>query len=163
MLNTLAKHPLLAEKGAAAPSHDDRIADVQVSQFAPTNEPSRTRSDSLAGMIKRAGPARPAATPTATPAPVEPVHQNVVAEGDVPDISMIGLIRRGERPTISQPEIAAPSPASYDEAPKRRQLTVRISMGQFEKLDALARRTGQSYQDIQVKAIEQFLKGTLGQ
>ena len=41
---------------------------------------------------------------------------------------------------------------------KRRQLTVRIDMDKFEQLDRLAKLSGQTYQDIQSKALAAYLR-----
>jgi len=40
---------------------------------------------------------------------------------------------------------------------KRRQLTVRLAMEEFSKLDQYSRQTGKSYQEIQSQALETFL------
>ena len=41
---------------------------------------------------------------------------------------------------------------------QRRQLTVRLDMATFEKLDRLAKETGRTYQDIQAAAIRAYLE-----
>jgi uncharacterized protein (DUF4415 family) len=109
------------------------------------------------------------------------------SEPDVPQVSpdtpsLTGLIRRREvkRPNLfrEQADHAAAvalmaKRAALKVAPmvtpvldmkntgfakkQRRQLTVRLDMDTFEKLDRLAKQTGRTYQDIQADAIRAYL------
>jgi uncharacterized protein (DUF4415 family) len=115
-------------------------------------------------------------------APVERVPSAPHVSPDTP--SLTGLIRRREtkRPDLSreQADHAAAvalmaKRAALKMAPmvappvlnlkntgfakkQRRQLTVRLDMDTFEKLDQLAKQTGRTYQDIQADAIRAYLE-----
>jgi len=150
MLYSPQRSSILAEKGSAAPSHDDRIAERQASSYAPVADHVQVTEDNLSGLIKRKPSMhRPALhlAPAPDPAPDERVV----------DISVVGLIRRSGQPTRPDPQTAAPSPASHAIGHARKQLTVRINVDQFRRLEQIAQRTGRSYQDLQVSAIERYL------
>ena len=133
--NTATRQPLLSTKGAAAPSPARLMAQGQSHQpirHVPSPQIESMSVNSLAGLIKRASP------PTTQAAqPILPTSFNTPGEAKT-------------KPTPAPREAIAPI--------VRRQLTVRIHMAQFQKLDRLAQATNQSYQEIQTRALEVYLR-----
>lgn len=139
---TIMSQPLFSRKGAAAPSptaQSGYIAQQKLPSDAtpdttneqPANSATHPASD-LTGLIKRANPQHLCAVVPAnspyTPPAAPPEKKSVAAAA------------------------AKPEPT------QRRQLTLRIDMKTFKRLDDLARLSGQTYQKIQAKAVEDYLQ-----
>ncbi|MBT4890456.1 MAG: hypothetical protein HON65_12975 [Rhodospirillales bacterium] len=137
-LYTKTRQPLISTKGKAAPSPARLEAQCDLSQQPlQSHQPVRhvespqigiMPANNLAGLIKRSNPAR-----ILPPQPIE-------------TISFSAFKKQIDKPA-SKPE---PSPV-------RRQLTVRIEMTQFQKLEELALSTDKSFQEIQASALEEYL------
>lgn len=147
-----AANVVLAEKGSAAPSQDSRDLEPQAYTFVPNSHPEPTSESNLSDLIKRAPIHKSDERQVrgARPSVNESLPSSI-------DISVVGLIRRGPETPDRDGSIAAPSPVSVLKPARRKQLTVRISTDQFDRLREIAERTGRSYQDLQVSALARYL------
>jgi hypothetical protein len=150
---TAMRQSLFSSKGTAAPSPTVHTAPVQRFSREPTNEPINRAevlpSNGLAGLIKRASPGRTQPTEPVQPTVVQPYKKLEI-------IPRISLSNGDLDPTAFQARTANIEKIEQSSS-KRRQLTVRIEMEKFEQLDQLAKSTGQTYQDIQSKALDAYL------
>lgn len=140
---------LLAEKGRARPS----LFDVQeVNQSLSPYEPATPSSndDGLDGLIRRK------------------VAPKKVILPRVPDGEILALVKKSrlkldicdndrERHGKESKETTATSP-TFSKLPPRKQLTVRIPLADYKRLQALVKLSDQTYQDVLAKGIKTMLE-----
>lgn len=110
MLYSHHRNSVFAEKGSAAPSQDDRVARHRTSSYAPVARHVQVSEENLSGLIKRTPhPVRPNLPELSDSSP-QSAKKTSDDDGNVIDINVSGLIRRGDLNRSGDPCAAAPSP-----------------------------------------------------
>ncbi len=136
---------IFSVKGTAAPSPEAQKAQQPKFLHIPNSKfeynPEKDATNDLSGLIKRTNPT-----------PVHPLHKFVQPARPLQPASFVEFKKP---PVLPDPVILE---ASENPVLVRRQLTVRINMDNFERLDQLAKTSGKTYQDILSKALDRFLR-----
>ena len=143
---TVTRPSLFSSKGAAAPSPkagSSHLAEEQPSSKAANaenNSPDYRPLNDLSGLIKRANPEQLRAAVPAN-------SQEMKSRDSATDRQVSRPVKQpGKKPQEVHPGAA-----------QRRQLTVRIDVKTFARLDQMAKSTGQTYQEIQSQAVDEYL------